>query len=82
MKKLFVLIRDNGDGSFSAQYTMNEKWIARQEVRYTNNELDYEWDIGIDGDGFHYDVLTLSDDCTLESLGIHFDCADTEQELT
>lgn len=26
------------------------------------------------GDGFHYDVLTVPDECTLASLGIHFDC--------
>ncbi len=76
MRKLFVLVSNGGDGSYNAQYTMNEAWIAEQQRRYDNDECDCEYDIGIDGDGFHYDVLTVPDGCSLESLGIDFDCAE------
>lgn len=78
-KKLFVLISNGGDGSYSPQYTFNEKWIERME--YNEGNLDCEYDIGVDGDGFHYDVLTVPDDSTLESLGIHYDCADREDDF-
>ena len=73
-KNLYVFTRDNGDGSTSTQYTMNEDWIVKMETLNENGELDLDsgW---IDGDGFHYDVLTVPDECTLESLGIHRDCA-------
>lgn len=74
MKKLFVLISDGGDGSFYPHYTFNEDWIKEQEEKNDKGELDY-YDIGCDGDGFHYDVLMVPDECTLESLGIISDCA-------
>ena len=32
----------------------------------------------MDGDGFHYDVLTVPDECTMESLGIRWDCAEDD----
>ncbi len=75
-KKLFVLIADGGDGSYYPHYTFNEEWIKQTEERSRTN-----WDemcdshIGCDGDGFHYDVLMVPDECTLESLGIYSDCA-------
>jgi hypothetical protein len=75
MKKLFVLVSDGGDGSYNPQYTFNEAWIKEQEEKSENGELDYD-DVGCDGDGFHYDVLKVPDECTLESLGIHWDCAE------
>ena len=71
-KKLFVLISNGGDGSYYPQYTFNEEWILFQEQR---DDFDFEYDLGVDGDGFHYDVLTVPDECTLESLGITRDCA-------
>ena len=74
-KKLFQLVSNGGDGSYSIQSTFNEDWINEQQKRYDNDELDYEYDAGIDGDGFHYDILTVPDNCTLESLGIHYDCS-------
>lgn len=74
MKKLFVLVSDGGDGSYSPQFTFNEEWIAKQQERYDNDGYD-EYAIGVDGDGFHYKVLTVPDECTLESLGIRYDCA-------
>lgn len=75
MKKLYVLISNNGDGSSSVQYTFNKDWIDEQQRRYDNDESDYEWDIGVDGEGFHYNVLNVPEECTLESLGIHYDCS-------
>lgn len=78
MKKLYVLVSNNGDGSYSANFTMNKKWIDKQQVRYNAGESDYEYDVGVDGDGFHYTTLTLPDECTLESLGIRYDCAEEE----
>lgn len=74
-KKLFVLVSDNGDGSYSPCYTFNEVWIRQQREKYNKGEIDYT-EIGVDGDGFHYDVLTVPDECTLQSLGISSDCAD------
>lgn len=74
-KKLFVLVSNEGDGSYHPRFTMNEEWILQQEEREEDGELDYDTDIGYDGDGFHYSVLTVPDDATLESLGISWDCA-------
>ena len=77
MKKLFVLTSDSGDGSYSTQYTMSEEWIAKQHEREVADDFEYDGsDIGVDGDGFHYDTLTVPDECTLASLGIRSDCAE------
>ena len=73
MKKLFVLISDGGDGSYYPEFTFNEEWIERQHEAYDLDELEYN-SLGCDGDGFHYTVLTVPDECTLESLGVS-DCA-------
>jgi 6-phosphofructokinase len=75
MKKLYLLVSNGGDGSYSINYTFNKEWIDEQQRRYDNDESDFEYDPGIDGDGFHYDVINVPEDCTLESLGIHYDCA-------
>ncbi len=74
-KTLFVFVEDGCDGSYSPRFTFNAEWVAKQQERYDNGELDYE-DMGIDGDGFHYTTLTVPAECTLESLGISFDCAE------
>lgn len=74
-KKLFALVADCGDGSYHIRYTFNEDWILEQDRLYAEGELDYD-SPGCDGDGFHYDVLMVPDECTLESLGIHYDAAD------
>lgn len=76
-KKLFVLITDGGDGSQSANYTMNETFV--QELAKRENAESGE--IGVDGDGFHFDTLTVPEDCTLESLGIASDAAIDFAEL-
>jgi hypothetical protein len=75
-KKLFVLVGDGGDGSYSTNYTFDTAWIEKQAERHQNGESDYEYDLGVDGDGFHYTTLTVPDECTLESLGISYDCAE------
>lgn len=78
-KKLFVLISDGGDGSFYPHYTFNEQWIAKQKEKDQRGELEYD-DLGCDGDGFHYDVLNVPEECTLESLGIRYDCAKRDED--
>lgn len=78
-KNLYVFINDGGDGSYSAQYTFNDEWVAAMQEKYDNGELDYDA-VGCDGDGFHYDVLTVPAECTLKSLGIHYDLADSDDE--
>jgi len=79
-KKLFLLVNDCGDGSYSIKYTFNEAWIERQQERYDNNELDCQYDAGVDGDGFNYKILTVPDECTLESLDIYSDCAENTHD--
>ena len=74
MKKLFVLVSNGGDGSYYPHFTFNEEWIERQQEAHDFGELEYD-SLGCDGDGFHYEVLTVPDECTLESLGVS-DCAE------
>lgn len=74
MKKLFILTSDGGDGSRGVHFTMNEDFIAKLEAKDNAGELDYD-SLGVDGDGFGYEVLTVPDECTLESLGGHYDAA-------
>ena len=48
---------------------MNEDTIRTQEARDAAGELE-SGDVGCDGDGFHYDTITVPDGSTYESLGI------------
>lgn len=64
-KPLYILILDGGDGSYYPVYTFDTDVITELESR----DLGYG-DIGVDGDGFHYDILNVPADCTYESLGI------------
>lgn len=70
-KNLYVLVSDGGDGSYSTVFTLDAAWIARQEARYDNDDLEHG-DIGVDGDGFHYSTVQVPLDATYESLGIHY----------
>jgi hypothetical protein len=76
-KKLFILISDGGDGSYYPKYTFNEEWISQME-----QQAEDDWHsmcdghVGCDGDGFHYDILMVPDECTLESLGVQYDIAE------
>lgn len=70
MKKLYVLVSNNGDGSSSVQATFDEALVKEMEKRYRSGELDTErWS---DGDGFHYTTWTVPDTCTAKNMGIHF----------
>ena len=69
-KTLYILISDNGDGSYSPCFTFDDAAIQRQQERYDAGEIDYTDGAGVDGDGFHYTTLTVPVDCTYESLGI------------
>lgn len=69
-KKLFIIISDGGDGSYYPKFTMDEKLIGRLEQAYKNGSMHYGNGMGCDGDGFHYEILTVPDECTYESLGI------------
>jgi len=73
LKALYVLV-SGGDGSYYPKYTFNKEWIKYMENLDTLGELEYD-DIGCDGDGFHYDIITVPVDCTLISLGITRDCS-------
>ncbi len=73
MKKLFILVEDCGDGSYYTRYTFNEEWIEKCKK---DENLCYP-DLGCDGDGFHYSILTVPDECTLQSLGITRDCSES-----
>lgn len=68
-KPLYIMVRDNGDGSSSLIYTMSREWINKQNNRYMNDELEHG-DVGVDGDGFHPNEIQVPDDATYESLGI------------
>jgi len=74
MKNLYILVSDGGDGSYYPNYTFNTEWIEEMDRKSEEGELEYD-DIGCDGDGFHYDTLTVPSDSTLESMGIRYDCA-------
>lgn len=68
-KKLYMLVQDCGDGSYYIRYTMSQEWLDAYQERYNNDELDC-FDLGVDGDGFHYQTILVPDDATYESLGI------------
>ena len=71
-KKLYILIQDGGDGSYYPKYTFNKDLIDKLQKAYDQDKMDYESGIGWDGDGFHYDTLTVPADATRESLGIRY----------
>lgn len=71
MKKLYVIITACGDGSNRANYTFDSELIKKIETLADNDLLDYDSGL-VDGDGFHYDVLLVPDECTYESLGITY----------
>lgn len=73
---LYVLVSNSGDGSYAINFTMNQEWIDNQQEAYDNGDVDYEYGIGIDGDGFSYSTINVPKGSTLKSLGITFDCAE------
>ena len=79
MKELYILTYDGGDGSYYPKYTFNKKWIDEMEEKHESGELDYE-DGWADGDGFHYETLNVPNECTIQSLGIRYDCSNEGQK--
>jgi len=66
MKNLYVMSRNNGDGSSSVVATFNKELIDEMEQKYNEDELDSEtWG---DGDAFHYQTWTVPDECTAKSM--------------
>jgi hypothetical protein len=75
-KNLYVIVKNCCDGSFHTTYTFNEQWVLDLESRIDSGEAtEYEMEVYCDGDGFHYDILTVPEECTLASLGITYDVA-------
>ena len=77
-KPLYILVSNGGDGSYSTQYSLSPEWIDKQQARYDNGESDYEYDAGIDGDGFHYETLQVPEGMTAKDLGIRYLLEDEE----
>lgn len=69
-KNLYVLISNGGDGSYYPRFTFDKELIDALQQAHDDDEMDYENGIGCDGDGFHYETMTVPDDSTAESLGI------------
>lgn len=61
-----MLISNGGDGSYCPHFTFNKKWIEEMEERSEN---------GCDAEGFHYETITVPEECTIKSMDIE-DCAD------
>lgn len=76
-KTLYVLVSDGGDGSYYPCYTFNKAWVESMAAKDDAGELKYGA-VGCDGDGFHAETLKVPDECTLESLGIGYDCAKSD----
>lgn len=72
-KPLYILIQDGQDGSYYPKYTFNTELVTKLRQAFDNEQMDWENGIAIDGDGFHYETLTVPVECTAESLGIQGD---------
>lgn len=72
-KKLYVIVKDGGDGSTYPSFTFNTEFITKVEELCDADIIGYEEGYG-DGDGFHYEILYVPDECTPESMGFR-DCA-------
>lgn len=71
MKKLYLLISNNGDGSGSVRATFDKALIDEMEEKCDNNDTDFNYERWADGDGFHYNTWTVPDECTAESMGFY-----------
>lgn len=69
-KQIFILIKNNGDGSGSLQFVIDETLIDAMHKANDLGLLDCENHAGVDGDGFHYTTLNVPETMTLEELGI------------
>lgn len=69
MKKLYILVSNNGDGSSSVRATFDESLITEMQEKSDDNDVDFNYERWSDGDGFHYSVWNVPDECTAESMG-------------
>lgn len=70
VKNLYVFISNGGDGSYYTKYTFDGDLVEKLEHAYGKGLMDCESDLGCDGDGFHYCILTVPDTCTYSTLDI------------
>lgn len=69
-KPLYILVSNGGDGSFYPTFVLDPEVIAKLEKAYEDGHMDYEYGMGCDGDGFHYETMNVPSDSTPESLNI------------
>ena len=70
-KNLFIFTKDGGDGSTYPQFTFDQALVDLLQQLHDDDIMDYENGFS-DGDGFHYETLTVPEECTQESLGIRY----------
>lgn len=68
--KLFICVKDCGDGSYYPTFILDEKIIREIKELEADGIWDYENGFGTDGDGFHYTTVNVPDGSTSESLGV------------
>ena len=69
-KNLYIFTADNGDGSTGISFTMDEEVVSfMQDPENESLMMDMGY---IDGDGINPSILTVPEECTYESVGIHF----------
>lgn len=69
-KNLYVLVGSNGDGSYHTRYVIDDLVIENLQQAYDEGQMDYEYGIGVDGDGFHYNTLIIPEWYTGDMLGL------------
>lgn len=69
MKSLYVLCSNNGDGSSSVYATFDKDLIDEMDAKYSDSDSDFDYETWSDGDGFHYDVWTVPDECNAKTMG-------------
>lgn len=68
--KLYILVKDGGDGSYYPIYVLDTDVIVRLQELADDDVMDYENGWGVDGDGFHYDCVNVPDGTTAADLGV------------
>jgi hypothetical protein len=77
-KELYVICVNCGDGSSYPRYTFDKSYLDKLETKFDEEDPNFDYEALSDGDGFHYDTLTVPEECTLESLNIAYDFAKDE----
>lgn len=70
LKRIFLLVDNNGDGSMSIKFVLDENLILAMGQADQKGLLDCENHAGCDGDGFHYQIINVPADFTPEIMGI------------